>query len=90
MSTRERNIALMICRQLFMTPEIQKDAAEQYEDLLRRVDKYQREGVISVGERNDLILEATRHYANAVEGLAQSGELKMQFASRPDASFVKT
>lgn len=81
MSIDERNTALMVCRQLFMTPDIQRDAAEQYEGLLRRADKYQRDGVISVGERNDLILEATRHYANAVEGLAQDGELGMYVAS---------
>lgn len=81
MSIDERNTALMVCRQLFMTPETQTDAAEQYEDLLRRADKYQRDGVISVGERNDLILKATRHYANAVEGLAQDGELGMHVAS---------
>lgn len=83
MSIDERNTALMVCRQLFMTPEIHRDAAEQYEDLLRKADKYQRDGVISVGERNDLILEATRHYANTVEGLAQDGELGMHDANHP-------
>ncbi|MGO4003099.1 hypothetical protein ABVN23_18610 [Pseudomonas fluorescens] len=37
-------------------------------------DKCQRSGLISVGERNELIVEATRHYANAVEAMAMDGE----------------
>ena len=37
-------------------------------------DRCQRSGLISVGERNELIVEATRNYANAVEAMALEGE----------------
>lgn len=74
MSSAERETALEACRQLFVSPQVQFDAAVQYEELLRMADKCQRSGLISVGERNELIVEATRHYANAVEAMAMDGE----------------
>lgn len=74
MSSAERVSALEACRQLVVSPRVQLDAAQQYEELLRMADKCQRSGLISVGERNELIVEATRHYANAVEAMALEGE----------------
>lgn len=83
MISDEKNTALLICRELFVTTKIQRVAAEQYEVLLAKADKYQRDGVISVDERNDLILEATRYYAHAVESLVRDGEQRSTTQARP-------
>lgn len=66
--------ALAAWRELMLRCEVRRNPQQQYEELLSAADKYQRDGTISVGERNDLILEATRYYASAVEELAQEGE----------------
>ncbi|MNF16289.1 hypothetical protein D3C80_2192510 [compost metagenome] len=47
------------------------DAADHYDELVRLADKCQRQELISVDEKNALILKATEQYASAVEGRGQ-------------------
>ncbi|MNH34588.1 hypothetical protein D3C81_2220450 [compost metagenome] len=47
------------------------DAAEQYDELVSLADKYQHQGLINPDEKNAMILEATQHYAHAIEGVGQ-------------------
>jgi hypothetical protein len=44
------------------------DVDEQYEALLRLADDFEEQGVISPGERTELIEKATAFYAKSVEG----------------------
>ncbi|MNE96722.1 hypothetical protein D3C76_994500 [compost metagenome] len=52
--------------------EFRMSFAEQFEELLKMADKCQRQGVITIEEKDALVLEATEHYSRAVEGLGQS------------------
>ncbi|MNJ80424.1 hypothetical protein D3C77_788060 [compost metagenome] len=58
--------------ELFREPEARMDAAEQYDELVRLADKFQRQGLLTLEERSALILEATDHYAAAVQKLRLS------------------
>jgi hypothetical protein len=49
-------------------PEGYMTAQEQYEELLCRAEIYFREGFIDSAERKQLVIKATRRYAEAVEG----------------------
>lgn len=68
MKSDERNEALTVWREVLDRPEYQMDAADQYEELVRLADNYQRGGLISEKEKNALIFEATNRYANLVAG----------------------
>lgn len=68
MKSDERNEALTVWREVLDRPEYQMDAADQYEELVRLADNYQRGGLISEEEKNALIFEATNRYANLVAG----------------------
>ena len=68
MKSDERNEALTVWREVLDRPEYQMDAADQYEELVRLADNYQRGGLISEMEKNALIFEATNRYANLVAG----------------------
>ncbi|MGH8389467.1 MAG: hypothetical protein ACRESJ_28975 [Pseudomonas sp.] len=83
MNSDTRGQALAAWHELLMKWEVTASAQEQYEQLLSVADKYQRAGLISVGERNDLILQATRHYASAVERLGQDHEPERRSPSYP-------
>lgn len=68
MKSDERNEALMAWREVLDRPEYQMAAADQYEELVRLADNYQRGGLISEKEKNALIFEATNRYASLVAG----------------------
>ncbi|MNJ42623.1 hypothetical protein D3C77_375950 [compost metagenome] len=71
MNSDERDSALTTWNELFRTPEVRMDAADHCDELVRLADKFQRQELISVDEKNALILKATEQYASAVEGLGQ-------------------
>lgn len=54
---------------LLSKPEIRMTAQEQYEELLRLAERYFKQGFIDRDERKVLVTEATRRYAQAVEGV---------------------
>jgi lipopolysaccharide biosynthesis regulator YciM len=60
--------ALASWHKLMEKPEVRMTAQEQYEELLRLAETYLREGFIDRDERKQLVTEATKHYAQAVEG----------------------
>jgi hypothetical protein len=60
--------ALATWKILLDRPESRMTAQEHYEELLRLVEVYLKQGVIDRDERKYLVTEATRHYAQAVEG----------------------
>lgn len=70
MNGTERGEALAAWRGIFEASE-KMDAADQYEELVRLADNYQRGGLISEGEKNALIFEATNRYASLVVGVGQ-------------------
>ncbi|WP_460318117.1 hypothetical protein [Pseudomonas ogarae] len=66
--------ALASWHKLMEKPERHMNAQEQYEELLRLAEIYFREGFIDGTERKQLVIKATRRYAEAVEGaIAVSG-----------------
>lgn len=67
MNGTQRDEALAAWRGIFEAPE-KMDAADQYEELVRLADNYQRGGLISEEEKNALIFEATHRYASLVAG----------------------
>ncbi|MEN5236126.1 MULTISPECIES: hypothetical protein [Pseudomonas] len=71
MTWNDREKALMAWRELFTTSVVRMDAAEQYEELVRLADNYQRGGLISEEERSALIFEATDRYASLVVGAGE-------------------
>lgn len=70
MNGTERDEALAAWRGIFEAPE-KMDAVDQYEELVRLADNYQRGGLISEEEKNALIFEATNRYASLVVGVGQ-------------------
>ncbi|QKG67057.1 hypothetical protein HP062_16545 [Pseudomonas sp. B14-6] len=52
--------------------ESRMTAQEQYEELLRLAEEYLKQGFINRDERKDLVTEATKRYAQAVEGTPRS------------------
>lgn len=68
MSSDEKGEALAAWREVLEAPEILMEPADQYEELVRLADNYQRGGLISEEEKNALIFEATNHYASMVAG----------------------
>lgn len=68
MNSDEVEEALAIWREVMNRPEILMAAADQYEELIRLADNYQRGGLISEEEKNALIFEATNRYASLVAG----------------------
>lgn len=68
MNSDEVEEALAIWREVMNRPEILMAAADQYEELVRLADNYQRGGLISEEEKNALIFEATNRYASLVAG----------------------
>lgn len=68
MKSDERNEALSAWREVLDRPEYRMAAADQYEELVRLADNYQRGGLISEKEKNALIFEATNRYAILVVG----------------------
>lgn len=68
MKSDERNEALTAWREVLDRPDYRMAAADQYEELVRLADNYQRGGVISEEEKNALIFEATNRYASLVVG----------------------
>jgi hypothetical protein len=61
--------AFAVWHELLMNPEVQIDAQEQYDELLRLADNFREKGIISPEERKVLIQVATVAYARAVEGV---------------------
>jgi hypothetical protein len=51
--------------------EIRMTAQEQYEELLRLAEEYLKQGFINLDERKGLVTEATKRYAEAVEGVGE-------------------
>ena len=68
MKSDERNEALTAWREVLDRPEYRMAASDQYEELVRLADNYQRGGLISEKEKNALIFEATNRYATLVAG----------------------
>lgn len=68
MSSDEKGEALATWRAVLEAPEIRMGPADQYEELVRLADNYQRGGLISEEEKNALIFEATNRYASLVAG----------------------
>lgn len=68
MNSDEVEEALAIWREVMNRPEILMAAADQYEELVRLADNYQRGGLISEEQKNALIFEATNRYASLVAG----------------------
>jgi hypothetical protein len=60
--------ALEVWQLLLTRPEVRMNAQEQYEELLRLAEQYSRLGYINSDERKVLVTEATKRYAQAVEG----------------------
>jgi len=60
--------ALQVWQLLLTRPEVRMNAQEQYEELLRLAEQYSRLGYINSDERKVLVTEATKRYAQAVEG----------------------
>ena len=60
--------ALATWKKVLGGPESRMTAQEQYEELLRLAEVYLKQGFIDRDERKYLVTEATRHYAQAVEG----------------------
>ena len=56
---------------LLSKPEIRMTAQEHYEELLRLAEEYLKQGFINRDERKILVTEATKRYAQAVEGVGQ-------------------
>ncbi|MFK0090673.1 hypothetical protein ACIQUS_25705 [Pseudomonas sp. NPDC090755] len=71
MVSDERSNALKAWDKLYDTPDIRMDAAEQYEHLVKLAGIYQLLGLISVDEKNAMIIKATDRYASAVIGAGQ-------------------
>ncbi|MDH0640188.1 hypothetical protein N5D52_24985 [Pseudomonas sp. GD03860] len=71
MNSEERSNALKVWDQLYDEPEIRMDAAEQYEQLVKLAGVYQLLGLISVEEKNGMIIKATDLYASCVVGAEQ-------------------
>ncbi|MEG0861817.1 MAG: hypothetical protein RSG79_19655 [Pseudomonas sp.] len=67
MSDDDRGKAISAWRFLFTTLEARAGAADQYEKLVGMADKLQRQDLITVEEKNVMILEATEQYASAVQ-----------------------
>ncbi|MCY1454687.1 hypothetical protein D9M71_717690 [compost metagenome] len=67
----EREKAMATWRELLTTPKTRMDVAEQYDELVSLADKYQHQGLVNPDEKNAMILEATQHYASAIEGVGQ-------------------
>jgi hypothetical protein len=67
MNDLRKSQALTAWEKLFEKPEIRMDVEEQYEALLRLADDFEEQGVISPGERTELIGKATAFYAKSVE-----------------------
>lgn len=61
--------ALANWQKLLERPEIRMTPEEQYEELLRLAEEYLMQEFIDHDERKLLITEATKRYAEAVEGL---------------------
>jgi hypothetical protein len=61
--------ALEAWHTLLAKPEIRMTAQEQYEELLRLAEEYLKQGFISRDERKGLVIEATKRYTQAVEGV---------------------
>jgi len=59
--------ALATWHNLLDCSDIRMTAQEQYEELLRLVEVYLRQGFIDREERKRLVTEATKRYAQAVE-----------------------
>ncbi|MBA6065540.1 hypothetical protein [Pseudomonas mosselii] len=75
MNIDKKNEALTAWRHVLDSPEIRMAAADQYEELVRLADNYQRGGLISEEERNALIFEATNRYACLVTGNRECSQL---------------
>lgn len=71
MNSDQKREALAAWREVLETPEVRMAAADQYEELVRLADNYQRGGLISEEEKNALIFEATNRYASLVAGAGQ-------------------
>ncbi|MEB0222936.1 hypothetical protein [Pseudomonas sp. 10S4] len=52
-------------------PEIRKTVQVQHEELLRLTEEYLKQGFISREERESLVIETTKRYAQAVEGIGE-------------------
>jgi lipopolysaccharide biosynthesis regulator YciM len=61
--------ALEVWHKLLNHPETRMNAEEQYEELLRLAEEYSKQGFIDQEERKQLVMEATKRYALAVEGV---------------------
>jgi hypothetical protein len=61
--------ALEVWKKLLEHSEVRMNAQEQYEELLRLAEEYSKQGFIDHEERKQLVTEATRRYAQAVEGV---------------------
>jgi lipopolysaccharide biosynthesis regulator YciM len=61
--------ALETWHKLLDHPQIRMNAEEQYEELLRLAEEYLKQGFIDRDERKQLVTQATRRYAQAVEGV---------------------
>jgi hypothetical protein len=63
--------ALSAWHELLTNPEVQMDAREQYDELLRLADYFREKGIIGPEERKTLIEVATAAYARAVESVGR-------------------
>jgi hypothetical protein len=61
--------ALETWHKLLDHPQIRMNAEEQYEELLRLAEEYLKQGFIDRDQRKELVTQATRRYAQAVEGV---------------------
>jgi lipopolysaccharide biosynthesis regulator YciM len=61
--------ALETWHKLLDHPQIRMNAEEQYEELLRLAEEYLKQGFIDRDQRKQLVTQATRRYAQAVEGV---------------------
>ncbi|MDN7139823.1 hypothetical protein KC131_04130 [Pseudomonas sp. JQ170] len=71
MTVDERAKALSAWHALFTTRDAHMGPADQYERLIGLADSYQHQDLITIEEKNAMILRATEHYASAVQTLVQ-------------------
>lgn len=69
MNDDRKKQALVAWRRLLEEPVIRMGAEEQYDELLKLADEYQRAGMIDGDDWRELVEEATAFYGHAVEGL---------------------
>jgi hypothetical protein len=69
MSEHRKEQALADWHKLLTQPEIRMDAEEQYDELLKKADLMEQEGIISGSEWRQLVRDAGLVFKQATEGL---------------------